>query len=80
MTKRSDDLHAIACMVTHDEGFRALPTARFAADKGFHLVISDVLLDSESETLSIQSLIDFCHSFFLLRPRINFKLLLINET
>ena len=32
VTKRSDEMHAIACRVTRDEGLRALPTAKFAAD------------------------------------------------
>ena len=80
VTKRSDDINANACVVTSDEGFRTLPKAQFAADRGFHMVVTDISLDPESEAMHLTSLIDFCHSFFLLRPRIDFKLLLINET
>ena len=33
----------------------------------------------DSDQFDMAAVIEYCHSFFLLRPRIDFKLVLINE-
>ena len=79
VTKRSEARNSSACQISLKRGYRVVQR-EFFGDSGMHLVLAKLDLKLESDNFSLENLMEHCQAYFLLRHRIDFKLILIDET